>query len=80
MLVYTFDKKIYEMKLGFRNYTGIIPTENKIYHINNKVNSLQTFDIAQNYRILHKVGQCLSQHNLSISNHYHIQKPRQRKQ
>jgi aspartate/glutamate racemase len=77
MLIYTFDKKIYEMKLWFRNYTVIIPTENKIYHINNKVNSLQTFDIAQNYRILHKVVQRLSQHNLSISNHHHIQKLRQ---
>jgi hypothetical protein len=34
-----------------------------------EVNSLQRYDIAQNYRILHRVVQRLSQNNLKIS-HY----------
>jgi hypothetical protein len=37
-----------------------------------KLNSLQRYDIAQNYRILHRVVQRLSQHNLKISHHRHI--------
>jgi hypothetical protein len=37
-----------------------------------KLNSLQRCDIAQNYRILHRVVQRLSQHNLKISHHRHI--------
>jgi hypothetical protein len=40
----------------------------------NKLNSLQTYDISQNYTILHKVVQLLSQHNFKISNHRHTQK------
>jgi hypothetical protein len=44
----------------------------------NKINSLQRYGIAQNYRILHKVVQRLPQHNLNISNYRYIQKPRQR--
>jgi hypothetical protein len=38
----------------------------------NKLKSLQGHDIAQNYRILRKVAQRLSQQNLNISNHCHI--------
>jgi hypothetical protein len=34
---------------------------------NKKVNSLQIYDTAFNYRILHKVVRCLSQRNLKIS-------------
>jgi hypothetical protein len=30
------------------------------------------YDTAQNYRILHRVVQCLSQNNLKISHHRHI--------
>jgi hypothetical protein len=33
-------------------------------HLRRKFNSLQRYDIAQNYRILHRVVQRLSQHNL----------------
>jgi hypothetical protein len=40
---------------------------------------MQRNDTAQNYRILHKVGQRLLQHNLNISNHRHILKLRQSK-
>jgi hypothetical protein len=41
-------------------------------HLWRKLNSLQRYDIAQNYRILHRVVQRLSQHNLKISHHRHI--------
>jgi hypothetical protein len=41
-------------------------------HLRRKLNSLQRYDIAQNYRIPHRVVQCLSQHNLKISHHRHI--------
>jgi hypothetical protein len=43
-------------------------------HLWQKLNSLQRYDIAQNYSILHWVVQHLSQHNLKISHHPHIQK------
>jgi hypothetical protein len=45
-----------------------------LYFINlwRKLSSLQRYDIAQNYRILHRVVQRLSQHNLKISHHHHI--------
>jgi hypothetical protein len=39
---------------------------------------LQIYDTTQNYRILHKVVQHLSQLNLIISKYRHIQKLRQR--
>jgi hypothetical protein len=42
----------------------------------NRINSLQIRDTAHNYRILHKVVQRLSQHNLIISKYRHIQKLR----
>jgi hypothetical protein len=43
------------MKLGLQYYAVIIPNVNSyIKFNNNKTNSLQTHDIAQNYRILHK--------------------------
>jgi hypothetical protein len=35
-------------------------------HLRRKLNSLQRYDIAQNYRILHRVIQRLSQHNLKM--------------
>jgi hypothetical protein len=41
-------------------------------HLLRKLNSLQRCDIAQNYKILHRVVQRLSQHNLKISHHRHI--------
>jgi hypothetical protein len=37
-----------------------------------KVKQFTKTDIAQNYRILHRVVQCLSQHKLKISHHHHI--------
>jgi hypothetical protein len=45
-----------------------------LYFINlrRKLISLQRYDIAQNYIILHRVVQRLSQHNLKISHHHHI--------
>jgi hypothetical protein len=64
------------MKLELQNYAVITPNENSyIKCINNNINSLQIRD-----RILQKVVQRLSQHNLKILNHRHIQKLRQRKQ
>jgi hypothetical protein len=41
-------------------------------HLQRKLNSLKRYDIAQNYIILHRVVQRLSQHNLKISHHRHI--------
>jgi hypothetical protein len=41
-------------------------------HLRRKLNSLQRYDIEKNYRILHRVVQRLSQHNLKISHHRHI--------
>jgi hypothetical protein len=41
-------------------------------HLRRMLNSLQKYDIAQNYRILHRFIQRLSQHNLKISHHRHI--------
>jgi hypothetical protein len=41
-------------------------------HLRRRLNSLQRYDIAQNYTILHRVVQRLSQHNLKISHHRHI--------
>jgi hypothetical protein len=68
------------MKLGLQNNTIIIAINNSYIKCNNdKINSLQTNGIAQNYRILHKVVQCLSQYNLKMSNHGQIKKIRQRK-
>jgi hypothetical protein len=41
-------------------------------HLRRELNTLQRYDIVQNYRILHRVVQRLSQHNLNISHHRHI--------
>jgi hypothetical protein len=41
-------------------------------HLRRKLNTLQRYDNVQNYRILHRVVQRLSQHNLKISHHHHI--------
>jgi hypothetical protein len=46
---------------------------------NTKVNILEIYDAAQNYRIIHEIVQCLSQHNLKKLKYNHIQKLRQRK-
>jgi hypothetical protein len=74
------DKRIHEMKRGLQNYVVILPIENTCIKVNNnKINSLQRCDTAQNYRIRHKVMQRMSQHNLEILNYRHIQKLRQRK-
>jgi hypothetical protein len=57
----------------------MILIEDSIKFYNNNINSLQRYDIAQHYKILHNVVQRLSQHSITIWNHCHIQKPRQRK-
>jgi hypothetical protein len=60
---------------GLQNYAIITQTENSCIKCNsNKINSLQRYDTAQNYRILHQAVQHFSQHNHKISNHHHIQK------
>jgi hypothetical protein len=43
------------MKLAVQNYAVNIPTENSYIKFDKKIDSLQRYDIAQNYRILHKV-------------------------
>jgi hypothetical protein len=46
------------MKRGLQSYAVIVPSENSYIRFNNnKINSLQTYDIAQTYRILHEVVQ-----------------------
>jgi hypothetical protein len=65
------------MKLGLQNYAIIIPIEKScIKFDNNKFNGLESYDIVHNYRILDTVVLCLSQHNLIILQHRHIQKLR----
>jgi hypothetical protein len=54
--------------LGSRNFIIFL----YFIHLRRKLNSLQRYDITQNYRILHRVVQRLSQHNLKISHHCHI--------
>jgi hypothetical protein len=66
------------MKLGLQNYGVIILNDNSYIIFNNNNKQLQTYYTAQNYRILHKAVQCLSQHNLKMSKHRHIQNLRQR--
>jgi hypothetical protein len=53
------------MKLGLQNYAVTIPIERSCIKFN-KLNSLQTYGIARNYRILHRVLKRLSQHNLKL--------------
>jgi hypothetical protein len=48
-------------------------------HLWRKLNSLQRYDIEQNYIILHRMVQRLSEHNLKISNNRHIYKLRKTK-
>jgi hypothetical protein len=61
------------MKLRLQNYAVITGIENS--YIKYKKNKYFT-----DYWILRKVVQRLSQQNIKISNHCHIQKLRQRKQ
>jgi riboflavin transporter FmnP len=69
----------HEMKLVFQN-VFIIPIYNSCIKFNiNKINSVQTYNTVQHFRILPKAVQRLSQHNLKVSNHHHIQNLRQRK-
>jgi hypothetical protein len=49
-----------------------MPIEKSYTKFNNKLSSLQNYDVAENYRILHKVIQRLSQHNPKILHHHHI--------
>jgi hypothetical protein len=52
------------MNLGLRIYTVVMPTAASCSKFNDDINSLQRYDITQNYRILHKVVQRLFQRNL----------------
>jgi hypothetical protein len=61
----TFDKKQLEQEL--QNY-AVIPAENSITFDSKRYIVLQRYHIAQNYRILHKLVQRLSRHNLKIAN------------
>jgi hypothetical protein len=63
----------HEMKLGLQNYVVIIPIDNSYIKFNNNmITSLQKYVIAQNNTI-----KGLSQHDLKMPNHFHIQKIRQ---
>jgi hypothetical protein len=53
--------------LGLRNYAIMIPVRTSCIKCNNKINVLQMYDVAQNYRIPQKLVQRLSQHSLKIS-------------
>jgi hypothetical protein len=77
-------KKLHEVKSGLRIMLSSCQLEKKIVVnliiiIIIMLNSLQRYDIAQNYRILHRVVQRLPQYNLKILHHCHIQKLHQRK-
>jgi hypothetical protein len=62
-----------EMILRLLNDAVIMPSEKNCIKFNNsKLNSLQSYDTAQNYRILHRVDLCLSQHSFKISDDCHI--------
>jgi hypothetical protein len=55
------------MKLGLQNYAVFTPIKYSNIKFNkNKINSLQIYDIAQNYKIIHKVVQCLSQYHANL--------------
>jgi hypothetical protein len=56
------------MKMGLQNYVVIIQIDKSyIKFNNNKTNSSQRYDTAQNYRIVYKTVHSLSQHNLKMS-------------
>jgi len=68
------------MKLGLWKHAVIMPMESSCVKFNNnKLHSLRRYNIAQSYIILHSVVQRLSEHNLKISLHNHIQELTQRK-
>jgi hypothetical protein len=60
------------MKLRLQNYAVIMLNEKCCIKYINKSSSLQNYDSVQNYKILHRVVQRLSQHNLKISHRCHI--------
>jgi hypothetical protein len=56
-------------------YTKVLENTNPSTFValfNNKLNNLQKCDVVQNSRIVHRVVQSLSQHNLIHSRHRHI--------
>jgi hypothetical protein len=60
----------HEMKLGFQDYTAIMPNEKKCIKSNNdKLNILQIYDSVQYYIILLAAVLRLSQHNLKSLHH-----------
>jgi hypothetical protein len=68
------------MKLRLQNYAVIMVIENRcIKFNNNRINTVQRYDIAQSLRFLHRMVQRLPQYNLTISNHRHIKQHCQRK-
>jgi hypothetical protein len=51
----------HEMKFGLENYAIIMPIQKSCIKFNNNMlDSLQRYEIAQNYRTLHRVVQHLS--------------------
>jgi RNA-splicing ligase RtcB len=55
------------MKLKLQNYVVIMAIEKSyIKFNNNKMKCLQSYDTAQTQKIVHKVVQRLSEHNLKI--------------
>jgi len=63
--------------IGLNNYVVIMPIEYRCIKLNNnKVNSLQVYDIAQNCRILRSGGSAFVPNSLKISHYHHIKKLR----
>jgi hypothetical protein len=68
------------MELGLQSYGVMMPVENICIKLNAiNLNRLQRCAITRNYKILHRVVQTLSQHNIKLKHHCHIQKLSQRK-
>jgi hypothetical protein len=66
----TFGEKKHEMRLGFHNYALIMHTEKSCIKCGNKLNCLQRYDIAQNYRIILGVVQRLCQSQNILHHHW----------
>jgi hypothetical protein len=61
------------MKLDTSELSFNTPIEKNYNKLNNNtLNSLQTYNTVQNYKILHKVIHSFFQHNLKILHHNHI--------
>jgi hypothetical protein len=82
LMIFINDKKLWKeliclLSLHYTNESCPSGSRNFIIflyliHLRRKLNSLQRYDIAQNYRLLHRMVQRLSQHNLKISHHRNV--------